>query len=72
MSEYLAARLAKANLANKVIVARFVEQSDFNDNLRNLIKKLFQIKQNMYIVEKHCWQWMKNTKDIWLNSFYQS
>ena len=25
MSEYLAARLAKANLANKVIVARFVE-----------------------------------------------
>ena len=46
--ENFAARLAQANLANKSDIANFVKKTDFDTKLKNLNKKLHQIKQNIY------------------------
>ena len=49
-AENFAARLAKTNLASKKDVANFVEKTDLDDKLKNLNKKLLQIKENMYFL----------------------
>ena len=47
-AENFAARLAQVNLASKSDVANFVKKTDSDDKLKNLNKKLHQIKQNIY------------------------
>ena len=46
-SQNFAARLAQANVASKKDIAALVKKTDFDDKLKNLDKKLLQIKQNM-------------------------
>ena len=50
-AENFAARLAQANLASKRDIANFVKKIDFDDKLKNLHKKLLQIKLNMYLLK---------------------
>ena len=47
-AESFAARLAQANLASKNDIATLVKKADFDDKLKNKIKKLLQINQNIY------------------------
>ena len=39
-SENFAVRLAQWNLATKAVIADIVEKTDFDDKLKNLIKKI--------------------------------
>ena len=39
-AEHFAARLARENLANKSYIANFVSKTDFDDQLKNLNKKV--------------------------------
>ena len=50
-SENFASRLGETNLANKSDIANFVKETDFNDKLKNYIKMLFQIKQNIDLLK---------------------
>ena len=50
-AENFAARLAQANLASKNHMANFDKKKDFDDKLKYLGKKLFQIKQNLYLLK---------------------
>ena len=45
-AENFAGRLAQPNLASKNDVANFAKTTDFDDKVKNLNKKLLQIKQN--------------------------
>ena len=48
-AEKLAARLAQGNLAVKRSdIANFVNKTDFDEKLKNLNKKVYQTKQNIY------------------------
>ena len=47
----LTARLAQANLASKNDIAALVKKTDFDEKLKNLSKKLLQIKLNMYLLK---------------------
>ena len=48
-SENFAARLAQANLPRKNDISDLVKKTDFDDKLKNLINKLLEIKQNLYL-----------------------
>ena len=50
-SENVSPILAQADLARKDDSVNFVEKRDFEDKLKSLNKKLFQIKQNMYLLK---------------------
>ena len=50
-AENFAARLAQVNLPSKNDIANFVKKTYFDDKLKNLIKKIFRIKQNMYLLK---------------------
>ena len=46
-----AARLAQANLASKNNIANFLKKADFDDKLKNLNKKLLQLKQKKFLLK---------------------
>ena len=46
-----AARLAQANLASKNNIANFAKKADFHDKLKNLNKKLLQLKQKKFLLK---------------------
>ena len=48
-SENFTSRLAQANLASKNDIVNFVKQTDFDDKLKTLNKKLIEIKQSKYL-----------------------
>ena len=53
-AKHFAARLPQANLASKSDIANFVKKADFDDKLKNVNKKLHQIKQSIYYLKmKH-------------------
>ena len=52
-SETFAVRLAQVNLTTKADIDYFVGMADFDDKLKNLNKKLLQIKQNTYGLKKN-------------------
>ena len=62
-----AAKLKQTNLASKSDIANFANKTDFIKKLKNLNKKILQIKQNMYLLKMNL-----KSKDIWLKSFYRS
>ena len=49
-AEHFSGRLAQENLASKNYIAKFVKKTNFDDKLKNLNKKLLQVKQNMYLL----------------------
>ena len=49
--ENFTARLKEANLAIKNYISDFVKETDSDDKLKKWIKKLLQIKQNMYLLK---------------------
>ena len=50
-AESFSAKLAQANLAAENDITNFVKKTDFDAKLKNLNKKLLQIKQNMYLLK---------------------
>ena len=42
----MAARLAQTKLATKGDIADLVKKTDFDDKLKNILKKLLQVKQD--------------------------
>ena len=49
-SENFTSRLAQTNLASKNDIVNFVKQTDFDDKLKTLNKKLIEIKQSKYLL----------------------
>ena len=46
MSENFTARLKQVNLAAKADITDFIKKANFDDKLKQLSKKVIQIKQN--------------------------
>ena len=47
-AEKLTARIAQENLGSNRDIATFIKNTDFDDKLKNINKKVNQIKQNIY------------------------
>ena len=47
-AEKLTARIAQENLGSNCDIATFIKNTDFDDKLKNMNKKVNQIKQNIY------------------------
>ena len=50
-AEVFAARLKQVNLASKNDIANFVKNTDFDVKVKNLNKKLLQIKKNLCLLK---------------------
>ena len=48
----ITARLKQANLVTKADIADFIKKTSFDDKLKIKIKKLLQMKQNMWRLKK--------------------
>ena len=62
IAEHFAARLAEANLASKSDIANFVKTTYFDDELKNLIKKMSSNETKHALVENELKNYRHLTK----------